>query len=180
MDVSRSWARRLRDAARDSTRRCLVRRVSLLSLLCSIVCPAVLAGLLAIPAAADTPAAWDQARTTSIAKQLAKACDDFYNAVEKQPNVGEVGAGSAEMGFSMERRARTLREQSLALADHLEKGKGEPQTRDEFRSLREIADDVEESAQRSPLDDPTMAAWAKVADGMRQLAPYYGVKASAE
>ena len=41
-----------------------------------------------------------------------------------------------------------------------------------------MADDIEEEAQQSSLDEPTMDAWAKVADLLRQIAPYYDPKAS--
>src|SRR5574338_448074 len=132
----------------------------------------VFACLVSLSAAADL-APWDQARVTGIAKQLANACDAFDQAVRQQPGMGDLGAGQAEMGLSLGGRAQALREQSQALADHLEKGKGHDPTRNEWRSLREIADDVEERAQRHELDDPTLAAWARVADLMRQLAPYY-------
>jgi hypothetical protein len=141
-------------------------------------CAAALACLVAVPAAADL-APWDQARATGIAKQLAAACDAFDQAVRKQPGMGEVGSGAAGEGFGLGQRSQALREQSLALADHLEKGKGHDKTRDEWRSLKEVADDVEQSGQRSQLDDPTLAAWAKVSDLMRQLAPYYDPKALA-
>ena len=142
-----------------------------------VLLPALAILLAPLAASAAEPAAWDQARTTAIATQLAAACDAFQQAVEKQPGTMDVGSGSAAEGFDMTRSARGLREQSRALADHLGKGKGRDATHDEYKSLREIADDVEQSAQRSRLDDPTMAAWAKVADELRQLAPYYEAEA---
>jgi hypothetical protein len=74
--------------------------------------------------------------------------------------------------------SRGLREQSLALAGHLKAGKGHDETRNEYRSLKEIVDDIAEQARRSPLDEPTMDAWAKVTDLLRQIAPYYDPKAS--
>jgi hypothetical protein len=140
---------------------------------------AAFASLLAtLPAAADL-AAWDQNRVAGIAKNLAAACDAFREAVRHQPGVADVGSGNAQNGLELGQSAGALRERSMALSGHLAKGKGYDQTRNEWSGLREIADDVEEHAQRSPLDDPTMAAWAKVADLMRQLAPYYDAKASA-
>lgn len=137
---------------------------------------AVLACLVALPAAADL-APWDQGRATGIAQQLASACDGFEQAVRKQPGIGQIGSGSAGEGFGLGQNARMLKERSQALAGHLAKGKGHDDTRNEWRSLREVADDVEENAQRTQLDEPTMDAWAKVADLMRQLAPYYDPKA---
>jgi hypothetical protein len=132
--------------------------------------------LAALPAAADL-APWDQGRATGIAKQLVDACDAFEQAVRKQPGIDQLGAGSAGEGFGIKQNSRMLTEHSRALAGHLEKGKGHDDTKNEWRSLKEVADDVAEGAQRSELDEPTMDAWAKVTDLMRQLAPYYDPKA---
>jgi hypothetical protein len=73
----------------------------------------------------------------------------------------------------MQENARTLFDQSTVLAAHLAKGKDGDQTRDYYRSLKEVVDDTQEQASRAPLDEPSMDAWAKVADLMRQIAPYY-------
>ena len=73
----------------------------------------------------------------------------------------------------MQQNARTLFEQSTMLAGHLAKGKDRGQTLDYYPGLKEVVDDTQELASRAPLDDPSMDAWAQVADGMRQLAPYY-------
>jgi hypothetical protein len=137
---------------------------------------AVVLSLVALPALADL-AAWDQARATGIAKQLADASDAFEQAVRKEPGMDQVGSGTAEAGFGVVQRSRVLKEQSQTLAGHLEKGKGHDDTRNEWRGLKEVADDLTEDAQRSELSEPTLDAWAKVADLMRQLAPYYDAKA---
>ena len=121
----------------------------------------LVAGLSA--ASAAEPAAWDQARVTAIAQQLAEAGTAWQAAVLRQP----------EAGPRMQQNARTLFEQSTVLAAHLAKGKDRSQTLDYYRGLEEVVDDTEELASRAPLDEPSMDAWAKVADGMRQLAPYY-------
>jgi hypothetical protein len=141
------------------------------ALLAAFVVPFV-----ALPALADL-AAWDQARATGIAKQLADATDAFEQAVRKEPGLGDVGSGSAESGFGVGQKARVLKEQSRMLAGHLEKGKGHDDTKNAWRGLKEVADDVTEDAQKNELSEPTLDAWAKVADLMRQLAPYYDAKA---
>ena len=120
-----------------------------------------LAGLSA-PASAE-PAAWDQARVTAIAQQLAEASAAWQAAVLRQP----------EAGMRMQENARTLFDQSTVLAAHLAKGRDHDQTRDYYRGLKEVVDDTQELASRAPLDEPSMDAWAKVADLMRQIAPYY-------
>jgi hypothetical protein len=127
-------------------------------------------------AAAAALATWDQARVTGIAKELATASDAFEQTVRKQPG-GTVGSGDAENVFGMQQETRALSEQSRALAGHLAAGKGHDETANYYKRLKESADDIAENAQRSNLDEPTMDAWAKVADLMRQLAPYYDPKA---
>jgi len=117
---------------------------------------------LSAPASAE-PAAWDQARVTAIAQQLAEASTAWQAAVLRQP----------EAGPRLQQNARTLFEQSTMLAAHLAKGKDRGQTLDYYRGLKEVTDDTQEFASRNPLDEPSLDAWAKVADGMRQLAPYY-------
>jgi len=134
--------------------------------------------VLATAAAAEL-ATWDQARVTAIAKQLADASDAWELAVREQPG-GEIGSGDAEDQFGIVNKARVLSEQAHALADHLAKGEGHDKTRNYYRDLKEVVDDTEELAQRSELDEPTMGAWAKVADLQRQIAPYYDAKANEE
>jgi hypothetical protein len=113
--------------------------------------------------ASAEPAAWDQARVTSIAQQLAEASTAWEAAVLRQP----------EAGPRMQQNARALREQSGMLAAHLAKGKDRGQTSDYYRGLRELTDDTQELASRAPLDEPSLDAWAKVADSVRQIAAYY-------
>jgi hypothetical protein len=127
--------------------------------------------------AAAELAAWDQDRVTGIAKELAKACDAWQLAIREQPGE-QIGSGNAQQEFGMVQKAQLMKEQSQALAGHLEKGKGHDETRNYYRSLKEVMDDTQVQAQQSMLDEPTMDAWAKVADLMRQIAPYYDPKAN--
>ena len=129
------------------------------------------AALFATAALAE-PAAWDQAQVTTIAKDLAAAGDAWEQAVRRQPGM-TVGSGAAQEEFGLLQKARILREQSGALSAELAAGKGFDKTHDMYRSLKEIVDDTEVNAQRAELDEPTMDAWAKVADAMRRIAPYY-------
>jgi hypothetical protein len=145
--------------------------------------PSVLAFALALAALAAPPASaelatWDQARVTAIAKQLSAAADAWELAVREQGG-DEVGAGDAQDEFGLANGARVLKEQSAALAAHLADGKGYDKTVDLYKTLKEMVDDTEDDAQRAELDEPTMGAWAKFADAMRQIAPYYDPKANA-
>lgn len=131
--------------------------------------------LSASPATAEL-ATWDQARVTKVAQELAAASDAWQQAVRRQPGE-QIGSGAAQQEFGLVQKAQLLKEQSQALAGHLAKGKGHDETRNYYRSLKEVVDDIEVQAQQAELDEPTMDAWAKVADLLRQIAPYYDPKA---
>ena len=128
--------------------------------------------LFANPAGAEL-AKWDQTRVTEIAQQLAKACDAWWQAVLKEPG-GPMTEGDDS---GLVEKAQVLQEKSMALAADLAKGKGHDETRNLYRSLKETVDDTEVEAKRAFLDEPTLDAWAKVADLLRQIAPYYDPKA---
>jgi hypothetical protein len=128
--------------------------------------------LFANPAGAEL-AKWDQTRVTEIAQQLTKASDAWWQAVLEQPG-GPMGEGDDS---GLVEKAQVLQEQSRTLAAHLAKGKGHDETRNMYRSLKETVDDTEVEARRTELDEPTLDAWAKVTDLLRQIAPYYDPKA---
>lgn len=121
-------------------------------------------------------AKWDQTRVTEIAQQLAKACDAWWLALREQPE-GQIGSGDAQDEFALVKKAQVLQEQSRALAAQLAGGKGHGETRNIYRSLKEIVDDTEVEARRAELDEPTLDKWAEVSDLLRQIAPYYDPKA---
>lgn len=139
---------------------------------------ALVAASFSTPAAADL-VKWDQPRVTGIAQQLAAACDAWEQAVRERPDA-TLGSGDAHATLRLQQNARLLREQSTSLVAHLKDGKGHDQTVHSYQALKEIVDDTEEDAQRASLEGPTMDAWAKVADLLRQLAPYYDPKAQSE
>ena len=122
----------------------------------------VLALGITAPASAE-PVSWDQARVTAIAQQLVAACNAWQAAVLRQP----------EAGPRLQQNARTLHDQSTVLAAHLAEGKDRSQTLDYYRGLREVVDDTEELSVHAPFDELSQGAWAKVADLMGQLAPYF-------
>lgn len=132
----------------------------------------------ATPSAADL-AKWDQAAVTGIAKQLPAATERVQTALRDEP-AQTIGSGDAGTSFGLQQNARRLHEQGMALAKHLEAGKGYEETRNLYRSFKEIWDDTMVNAQRSELPEPTMDAFAKVDDLVRQLAPYYDPKASGD
>jgi hypothetical protein len=133
------------------------------------------AAFAAAPSGAEL-AKWDQARATRIAQQLTQACDAWRLAVREQPPEA-IGSGVAREEFGMVQKAQLLHEESRALAAHLAKGEGHDQTLNLYRALKETVDDIEVLSQRAELEEPTLDAWAKVADLLRQIAPYYDPKA---
>jgi hypothetical protein len=137
---------------------------------------AALVALLGAPLAGADLAPWDQGRVTAIAKQLAPAAEAWQQAVRLEND--RIGSGVAVEENSLQDKARRLHEMSESLAAHLAKGKGHDETLNQYRSLREVADDTEEMAQRAELDAPALAAWSKMSDLLRQIAPYYDPKAS--
>lgn len=138
---------------------------------------AVFVSALFAPSAGAELAPWDQGRVTAIAQQLPAACEAWLQALRDQPDSGFIGSGDAESGTGLVQKAQMLQEQSTALAGHLAAGQGYDKTRDLYRSLEELIDDTEVQAQRAELDQPALAAWAKIADLQRQIAPYYDPKA---
>jgi len=124
-------------------------------------------------------AKWDQAAVTGIAKQLPAATERVQTALLDEP-AQTIGSGDAESFFGLQQNARRLHEQGMALAKHLEAGKGYEESRNLYRSFKEIWDDTTVNAQRSELLEPTMDAFAKVEDLLRQLAPYYDPKANTD
>lgn len=133
---------------------------------------ALLLALVAFQARAET-AAWDQAAVTSLAQQLATAAKGWEDAARTAPE-DPVGSGTADDEASLPQKARTLREMADALAAHLAAGKGQGETRNQFRSIREVADDTVVMTERAMLTADTSAAWAKTLGLVKQLAPYYG------
>jgi hypothetical protein len=137
-----------------------------------------LAALVAGAALADL-AKWDQARATGIAGELVKAADGFEQAVRDLPDA-TVGSGSAEASERLVKSSRQIHEQARALSGHLSAGRGQAETVDEYKNLKEASDDAADAARMTMLPEPVMDAWAKLADLMRQIAPYYDPKALTE
>ncbi len=137
-----------------------------------------LAAIFLASAASAQPPAWDQAATTSIAKQLAADADAWRLALREQPDSG-IGGGSVSNSFdAMLRKSETMRQMTVGLAAQLEKGDGAEKTTDVFRSLKEVVDDTAVDDELTFTDKPTLEAWHKVKGGVNKLAPYYGVKPS--
>jgi len=139
------------------------------------VAGALVATVFFVASARADLAKWDQAQVTKIAQDLAPAADGWWEALRRQPAM----VGDAMDENSLLGKARVLKEMSASLVDQLKKGDGHDKTADQYKSMKELVDDTEVGAQRASLDEPTMDAWAKVADAMRRIAPYYDPNANA-
>jgi hypothetical protein len=142
-----------------------------IAILISALALAVVAGC-----ASNTPPAglapWNQARAAELGGQLAAAADAWQLEVRRE-NPDRLGAGSAEEGIDLTRKAQILSEQARSLAGHLKAGQGRDQTYNTFRSLKEQVDDAEVDQARTELGDQAGAAWAKFKGVFDQLKPYY-------
>ena len=142
----------------------------------SILIPAF-ALAVAVGCASNSPpaaglATWDQARVTALGGQLSAAADAWQLAV-RQENDDRLGSGTAEEGFDLRNTAQVVSEQARSLAGHRKAGEGRDQTYNPFRSLKEVVDDADVEQSRAELDQPTIAAWTKVAALTGQIKPYY-------
>jgi hypothetical protein len=137
---------------------------------------AVVAACITAGPALAQPATWDQAKVTGLAKDLAAAGEAWWQALQDQPGGATVGSGDSQAFDQMTRESHLIQEQSAGLAGSLAGGKGRAETLDMYKSLKEMSDDMKVDEQRTSLEAPALAAWAKFAGVMKQLAPYYSAK----
>jgi hypothetical protein len=133
------------------------------------------AALLAAPAARSADPAWDRAKVTQIAEQLAKACDQLYVEYLKTPNEGQVGTGDALDSDELGMKLRRLQEQTRGLAGRLAGGKGQAETKDMVKDVGELADDIRVLLAETFTEQPLIERVDAARDVWRQLLPYYGM-----
>ena len=102
--------------------------------------------------------AWGPRTRHGIANSRVGMPTASSRASASSPASTRSGPAARERGFGLGHQARMLREQSQALAGHRRRARGQTPTTPgtERRSLKDVADDVEENAQRSELDVPTL------------------------
>jgi hypothetical protein len=138
-----------------------------------------LVALVATPAPAELEA-WDQARVTSIAKQLAAAANDVYNQFYAMHERSGDPVGEAYESGQLEDTLRAIREQTRHLEKQLEKGKAYDATVGDYKRLREMLDNAHEYIQRVYEEKGLIDAVAKAKVLLHQLDPYYDPKALAD
>jgi hypothetical protein len=127
---------------------------------------------LVTPPASAAGEAWDQARATALAEQLEEAVDRFEAALEKEP-AQTAAQGTPESAERLREQAKRLQNASQALAGQLGEGEGRTGTRGLYQNVSQLAADSAESARNQMLSEPVSREWARVAETLRKLAPYY-------
>jgi hypothetical protein len=123
------------------------------------------------PAAADL-AKWDQAKVTTLAKQLADATQALNDTFYKQPPPGR-GSMQSRAYQQLKQKVRMIRMEAGALSGSLEKGDGYEETVPSYDSLMEIVRAARRDAQQvfSTADVQEKATAVRVI--LNELSPYY-------
>jgi hypothetical protein len=125
-------------------------------------------------------AAWDQARVTDIATQLAPAINDVFVSVNTLQTGSQVGSGQASAFLRLKDRVRVARNEARHLARQLQDGRGRPETVHTYSRLMTTVRDAREDGRRMFLEAPTMDKIAAAGDLIRQLTPYYDPRWNAQ
>ena len=130
-----------------------------------------LAAALAAPARAEL-AAWDQAKVTAIAKQLADASTNLYSTFYKQ-GPPQLASGQGSDYRALKQKVRRIQSEAKELADELGKGGGREDTLDIYDNLMELVRDARDDARRVFSTKDVQDAASKVRQLLNQISPYY-------
>ena len=123
------------------------------------------------------PAKWDQKRVTSIAQQLAVAVGELRESVRKQPEfANSPHAKSRDQALD---DLRTLKQVCDNLARDLKGGKGVEETYPIFQRIQTLRRDLDGHGRKADIKLDALNSYAKVADLLRQIGPYYEEEAKA-
>jgi len=117
------------------------------------------------------PAKWNQKRVTSIAENLAVAVGELRDNVRKLPPIAN--SPQRKVRYQALDDLSTLKQVSDSLARALKAGKGREETYPTFRRIQTLQHDLEEHGRKADIKLDTLNAYAKVADLLRQISPYY-------
>jgi hypothetical protein len=128
---------------------------------------------LAAPVHAEL-AAWDQAKVTALAKELAKASDDLYTAFYLQP---KMGIGERRDYYRLQQDVRHLKNDARGMAEALGKGVGRDETLPSYEDLMQTVRRAQDNAGRvfTTKDVQDKAAAARAL--LNQISPYYDANA---
>ena len=140
----------------------LVRALALLALALSLLAPSARGEL----------AAWDQAKVTGFAKDLATATDALYDTFIKQPTPG-LGSMQSHAYYRLKQLVRLLRIEARELAKSVEKGEGREQTLSIYENLMQLTRSARGEASKVLVLQETGERAAAVRGVLNQLGPYY-------
>ena len=122
-------------------------------------------------------AKWDQKRVTSIAQQLAVAVGELRESVRKQPEVPN--SPQRKVRYQALDDLRTLKQVCDNLARDLKAGRGREETYPTYQRLQTIRRDLDGHGRKADVKLDTLNSYAKVADLLRRIGPYYEEEAKA-
>jgi hypothetical protein len=135
-----------------------------------------LAACLVSPARAEL-AAWDQAKVTALAGQLAEAASSLYTTFYKQ-GPPQLGSGQASDYRELKQQVRRIQSEAKELAGAVGKGEGREDTLDIYKNLMVIVRDARENAQRVFSTKDVQDQASKVRELLNQISPYYDADAA--
>lgn len=138
----------------------------------SIVFAAALAFALGTAPAGAELAAWDQAKATSLAKELVPAAKALEDSFRKQPPP-TVGSGQSRDYHRLRQVIRHLRQEATALADDLGEGSGMEATLPSYESLMTSVRDAREIGARIFASQEIKERASAAREILNQLSPYY-------
>jgi hypothetical protein len=130
----------------------------------------VLALFVATQAAALTP--WDQAKVTSIAKDLVTSVNGLRDALRNSPQ-WTYPAGPRAVLYQIRDNLRWIESESISLHAMLAQGEGMDATQNSYRRIQSLKRETEDLAQRAQATAFTEPALAKAKAALDQLSAYY-------
>lgn len=117
------------------------------------------------------PATWDQKRVTSIAQKLAVSIGELRETIRKQPVASNTP--QTKVRYQALDDLRTMKQVCDNLARDLKAGRGREETYPIYQRIQGIRRDLDSHGRKADVKMDTLNSYAKTADLLRQLAPYY-------
>ena len=126
-----------------------------------------------LPSASSAELAkWDQQRVTSIAGELAQACDALYDTFRKEPQ-SRIGVGRARDYHRLRQVVRRVKNEARHLSSSLARGEGYDETLPIYESLMEMVRTARDLSRRTFTSNFVLEKAAAAGDALRRIAPYY-------
>ena len=142
----------------------------------AFLCAMVLALAYAVPCHAQSTA-WDQARVTALAVELADEVAALQVAFRREPPVN-IASGQARARHRFRDSLRVLVTESRALASELQDGAGLEETAPIVRRAGVVIRDLREDGRRMSWKEPSVGHARRAEELIAQLAPFYAAAAT--